>query len=168
MLMPTARPLADLEHAHEFVARHIGISEDDERLMLSVIGEASRRALIDGIVPRSIARSKPMALPPVPGADASAAGASVAAAAGALPPVVGAAAGAHAVSSRINKNRIDMGRTLVMGWGLSVQVNWIDIRLLRDDNQDHGIGARLLSIWARLRRPGFNLGEAPPPGFQFG
>ncbi len=64
MLMPTARPLADLENAHEFVARHIGISEDDERLMLSVIGEASRRALIDSIVPRSIARARPMNLPP--------------------------------------------------------------------------------------------------------
>ena len=37
MLMPTARPLADLENANEFVARHIGISETDERLMLSVI-----------------------------------------------------------------------------------------------------------------------------------
>jgi len=64
MLMPTARPLADLEYAHEFVARHIGITEDDERLMLSVIGEASRRALIDSIVPRSIARARPMDLPP--------------------------------------------------------------------------------------------------------
>ena len=32
--------------------------------MLSVIGEASRRALIDGIVPRSIARSTGMDLPP--------------------------------------------------------------------------------------------------------
>ena len=64
MLMPTARPLADLENANEFVARHIGISQDDERLMLSVIGEASRRALIDSIVPRSIARARPMDLPP--------------------------------------------------------------------------------------------------------
>jgi glycine dehydrogenase len=43
MLMPTARPLAELENAHEFVARHIGISEADERHMLSVIGE--RRAV---------------------------------------------------------------------------------------------------------------------------
>ncbi len=64
MLMSTARPLADLENASEFVARHIGISEADERHMLSVIGEASRRALIDGIVPRSIARAQPMDLPP--------------------------------------------------------------------------------------------------------
>jgi glycine dehydrogenase len=63
MLMPTARPLADLENTNEFVARHIGISGDDERLMLSVIGEASRRALIDSIVPRSIARARPMNLP---------------------------------------------------------------------------------------------------------
>ncbi|MFM2263566.1 MAG: hypothetical protein RI959_2242, partial [Pseudomonadota bacterium] len=64
MLMPTARPLVDLENPSEFIARHIGISETDETLMLSVIGEASRRALIDGIVPRSIARSTGMDLPP--------------------------------------------------------------------------------------------------------
>ena len=63
MLMPTARPLADLEHAHEFVARHIGITPADEQHMLSVIGEASRRALIESIVPRSIARAQPMRLP---------------------------------------------------------------------------------------------------------
>ena len=63
MLMSTARPLADLENAHEFVARHIGISAADERHMLSVIGEASRRALIDSIVPASIARARPMDLP---------------------------------------------------------------------------------------------------------
>jgi glycine cleavage system H protein len=36
----------------------------DEAHMLSVIGAASRRALIDAIVPRSIARSQPMDLPP--------------------------------------------------------------------------------------------------------
>src|SRR4051812_44226835 len=63
MLMPTARPLGELENASEFIARHIGIDEADEKHMLSVIGEASRRALIDSIVPRSIARSSPMKLP---------------------------------------------------------------------------------------------------------
>lgn len=63
MLMPTAHPLADMEHAHEFVARHIGITPADEQHMLSVIGEASRRALIESIVPRSIARAQPMRLP---------------------------------------------------------------------------------------------------------
>ncbi len=64
MLMPSVKPLDELENASEFIARHIGISEADEALMLSVIGEASRRALIDGIVPRSIARSAGMDLPP--------------------------------------------------------------------------------------------------------
>ena len=64
MLMPSAKPLDELENPSEFVARHIGIGEADEALMLSVIGEASRRALIDGIVPRSIARSQGMQLPP--------------------------------------------------------------------------------------------------------
>src|SRR3990167_2679287 len=64
MLMPSVKPLDELENPSEFIARHIGISPADETLMLSVIGEASRRALIDGIVPRSIARSPGMALPP--------------------------------------------------------------------------------------------------------
>jgi glycine dehydrogenase len=63
MLMSALKPLGELENATEFAARHIGPYEEDERLMLSVIGAASRRALIDAIVPRSIARSKPMALP---------------------------------------------------------------------------------------------------------
>ena len=64
MLMPSVKPLNELENASEFIARHIGISEADETHMLSVIGEASRRALIDSIVPRSIARSAGMDLPP--------------------------------------------------------------------------------------------------------
>ncbi|MCB2037956.1 MAG: aminomethyl-transferring glycine dehydrogenase subunit GcvPA, partial [Ottowia sp.] len=64
MLMPSAKPLGELENASEFIARHIGVSPADEAHMLSVIGEASRRALIDSIVPRSIARSAGMELPP--------------------------------------------------------------------------------------------------------
>jgi glycine dehydrogenase len=57
------RPLGELENVSEFVARHIGIEEEDERRMLSVIGMASRQALIDAIVPRAIARPEPMVLP---------------------------------------------------------------------------------------------------------
>ncbi|HEY8050776.1 MAG TPA: aminomethyl-transferring glycine dehydrogenase, partial [Ramlibacter sp.] len=64
MLMPTARPLGELENPAEFIPRHIGIGASDEKHMLSVIGEASRRALVDGIVPRSIARRDAMKLPP--------------------------------------------------------------------------------------------------------
>ena len=63
MLMPAVKPLGELENPSEFIARHIGVSEADEAHMLSVIGEASRRALIDSIVPRSIARSQGMQLP---------------------------------------------------------------------------------------------------------
>ena len=63
MLMSAHRPLGDLENPSEFIARHIGISAQDETHMLGVIGEASRRALIESIVPRSIARSKGMQLP---------------------------------------------------------------------------------------------------------
>ncbi len=63
MLMSAHRPLGDLENPSEFIARHIGIGPADEQHMLSVIGEASRRALIEGIAPRSIARSQAMQLP---------------------------------------------------------------------------------------------------------
>jgi glycine dehydrogenase len=63
MLMQTARPLRELENANEFIPRHIGIDAQGEAHMLSVVGEASRRALIDSIVPRSIARAQPMRLP---------------------------------------------------------------------------------------------------------
>jgi glycine dehydrogenase len=71
MLMQTVRPLGELENPHEFLPRHIGVSEADERHMLSVIGEASRRALIESIVPRSIVRANPMRLPP-PATEAAA------------------------------------------------------------------------------------------------
>ena len=63
MLMPTAKPLDELENHSEFIARHIGISAADEQHMLGVIGAASRRALIEAIVPRSIARRHSMHLP---------------------------------------------------------------------------------------------------------
>ncbi|WP_312305726.1 aminomethyl-transferring glycine dehydrogenase [Pulveribacter sp.] len=64
MQMPAALPLTALENAAEFLPRHIGPDASDEAHMLSVIGEASRRALIDSIVPRSIARTSSMQLPP--------------------------------------------------------------------------------------------------------
>ena len=63
MQMPAALPLSALENATEFQPRHIGISPSDEAHMLSVIGEASRTALVDSIVPRSIARAKAMDIP---------------------------------------------------------------------------------------------------------
>jgi glycine dehydrogenase len=63
MLMSALKPLGELENAAEFAARHIGPYADDEKHMLSIIGAASRRALIEAIVPRAIARSKPMDLP---------------------------------------------------------------------------------------------------------
>ena len=67
MLMSALKPLGELENSTEFSARHIGPYADDEAHMLSVIGAGAapltRRALIEAIVPRSIARSQPMALP---------------------------------------------------------------------------------------------------------
>ena len=60
--MPT--PLALLEDATEFHARHIGPDAVDESLMCAAIGVASRTALIDAVVPPAIRRSAGMALPP--------------------------------------------------------------------------------------------------------
>lgn len=67
MLMSSAAPLGALENPSEFVARHIGVDAADEQHMLSVIGAASRRAMIEAIVPRSIARGQAMQLPPAVG-----------------------------------------------------------------------------------------------------
>ena len=63
MLKPAHLPLADLENNTEFAARHLGPDAADQALMLSVIGAASRRALIEAVVPASIARALPMDLP---------------------------------------------------------------------------------------------------------
>src|SRR5215203_3782135 len=63
MLMSAMQPLAELEDASEFVARHIGIDAESEAAMLKVIGAESRRALIEAIVPGSIARGTPMRMP---------------------------------------------------------------------------------------------------------
>jgi len=60
----TAQPtLLELENAAEFQARHIGPAGSEQAHMLSVIGVASRQALIDGVMPASIKRGNPMALP---------------------------------------------------------------------------------------------------------
>jgi len=64
MLQTTRPPLAELENAAEFAARHIGPSAADQQHMVSVIGCASRQALVDALVPRSIVRATTMALPP--------------------------------------------------------------------------------------------------------
>ncbi|MDP3135340.1 MAG: aminomethyl-transferring glycine dehydrogenase [Burkholderiaceae bacterium] len=63
MLKQSAQPLGALENPSEFIARHIGIDEADEAMMLGVVQAPSRRALIEGIVPRSIARRSSMDLP---------------------------------------------------------------------------------------------------------
>jgi glycine dehydrogenase len=63
MLMKSAPTLLELENTSEFIARHIGIDAEDEVHMLKVVGAASRQALIETIVPRSIARKTPMDLP---------------------------------------------------------------------------------------------------------
>jgi len=64
--MPDAspKPLTELLTGGEFISRHIGIDADDEPRMLDAIGAASRRALVEQLVPTSIARRSPMRLPP--------------------------------------------------------------------------------------------------------
>jgi glycine dehydrogenase len=44
MLMSAKKPLDELENAAEFVARHVGIDEPDEAIMLEAIGAVSRGA----------------------------------------------------------------------------------------------------------------------------
>ena len=62
--MPMKTPtLSELENPSEFIARHIGITQADEQLMLKAVGSASRAELITGIVPASIARKSAMAIP---------------------------------------------------------------------------------------------------------
>ena len=63
MLMSALKPLGELENAAEFHARHIGPDAADEAGMLTVIGAASRRALIEAVVPASIKRAQGMKLP---------------------------------------------------------------------------------------------------------
>ena len=63
MSMQSPLPLKTLENTSEFIARHIGVEAADEEMMLKVVGATSRRDLIDGIVPRSIARQSAMAIP---------------------------------------------------------------------------------------------------------
>ena len=71
MLMQSAKPLVELENSSEFIARHIGIDDAAEAHMLNVLGAASRRALMEAIIPPSIARTSVMAIPaPVTEAEA--------------------------------------------------------------------------------------------------
>ncbi len=67
MLQAAQVPLSELENPAEFAARHLGPDAADEAHMLSVVGadrpNFTRRALIEAIVPASIARAQPMRLP---------------------------------------------------------------------------------------------------------
>ncbi len=55
--------LAALENATEFQARHLGPWDQEQAEMLSVVGKASRQALMEAIVPASIRRPQAMSLP---------------------------------------------------------------------------------------------------------
>ncbi|TSE26456.1 Glycine dehydrogenase (decarboxylating) [Tepidimonas sediminis] len=71
MTTPASTPLADLLPQGEFVARHIGLTDADQRRMLAAIGEDSLDALTASIVPQAIARLDAMQLP-APASEAEA------------------------------------------------------------------------------------------------
>jgi len=56
-------PLATLEGHDEFVARHVGPSEEEIGEMLAAIGHGSLEAMVEAIVPASIRIGAPLALP---------------------------------------------------------------------------------------------------------
>ncbi|HET9652426.1 MAG TPA: glycine dehydrogenase (aminomethyl-transferring), partial [Usitatibacter sp.] len=57
-----AASLAELDDSGAFQRRHIGPTEQDQAQMLALLGFASRAALIDAAVPRSIRRKSPMGI----------------------------------------------------------------------------------------------------------
>jgi len=58
-----AAPLSALEQTDAFVARHVGTTAADQAAMLAALRYPSRAALMDAIVPASIRREAPLALP---------------------------------------------------------------------------------------------------------
>ncbi len=56
-------PLSELENASEFIARHMGTDAADEAVMLQAVGAPSTDALMQDIVPCSIASSRKMDIP---------------------------------------------------------------------------------------------------------
>ena len=57
-------PLSQLHGSDVFARRHIGTSVQDEAHMLHTVGQPTRHALMQAIVPANIARQAPMDLPP--------------------------------------------------------------------------------------------------------
>jgi glycine cleavage system H protein len=72
MLMSTLPSLIELEDAAEFVPCHIGPNDDEQRHMLSVVGAASRQALLDAVMPAGIRRVTPMSSLPNAATEAGA------------------------------------------------------------------------------------------------
>jgi glycine dehydrogenase len=56
--------LEALENSQEFIPRHIGPDAEEQQKMLAAIGKPSLDALIRDVMPDSIARARPMDLPP--------------------------------------------------------------------------------------------------------
>src|SRR3954467_4510373 len=62
--MTESRSLDELEDHGGFIARHVGPSPDEQRVMLDALGLASLDELIDRVVPASIRLDKPLDLAP--------------------------------------------------------------------------------------------------------
>ncbi|MDD3381697.1 MAG: hypothetical protein PHD68_10910, partial [Rugosibacter sp.] len=56
------RPLTELEHKDEFIARHLGPDDTEVQQMLGVIDADSLAILIDQTVPQNIRRRQPLDL----------------------------------------------------------------------------------------------------------
>jgi glycine dehydrogenase len=62
-MLQKKRTLNDLQHAEQFVKRHVGPSVEDQQAMLSLLDCNNLQQLIEQVVPESITNNKPLDLP---------------------------------------------------------------------------------------------------------
>jgi glycine dehydrogenase len=62
-MLQKKRTLNDLQHAEQFVKRHVGPSVEDQQAMLSMLNCNNLQQLIEQVVPKSITNNQPLDLP---------------------------------------------------------------------------------------------------------
>ena len=62
-MLQKKRTLNDLQHAEQFVKRHVGPRVEDQQAMLSLLDCNNLQQLIEQVVPESITNNKPLDLP---------------------------------------------------------------------------------------------------------
>ncbi|MFL2530804.1 MAG: aminomethyl-transferring glycine dehydrogenase, partial [Porticoccaceae bacterium] len=62
-MLQKKRTLNDLQHAEQFVKRHVGPSVEDQQAMLSMLNCNNLQQLIEQVVPESITNNQPLDLP---------------------------------------------------------------------------------------------------------